>query len=190
MEVMILSVFIQYSHISVINSFKIDNKDFTVIDIGVRLFDEENFTYNFIETSFCFPLFFVLSTTMLDDEELDKVKQHEIEFLASNNWIIVKVLTKVQLRLISGYCEWFACIGLGSYMIQGENIHFEELWPVVHWSIPTKFPNLDWGKVNTLINIEEVGHTVITKDERINSTVKLKGYIPKEYGIDLENSDF
>lgn len=59
----------------------------------------------------------------------------------------------------------------------------------MHWDHPTEFLNLNWDKVATLIDIHKVGYTVITNDIRINSTIKLLNYIPKEYEIDLENCD-
>ena len=81
------------------------------------------------------------------------------------------------------------CNGFGSFLFQGESILYDDLCPNVHWSHPTEFPNLNWDKVATLIDINEVGYTVITNDNRINSTLKMLNYIPKEYEIDLGNCD-
>lgn len=186
-----MSVFIQNSHKSIINSIKFREKDFAVLSIGVMLRDFEGFTYNFIKRTFKFPLFFVLPTVFIDDEETGKMKQLQIDYLINKNskWVILKVDSNTQLKLITEYCEWFACNGFGSFMFQGENIPYIDLYPNVHWDHPTEFPNLNWDKVATLIDIHEVGYTVITNDIRINSTIKLLNYIPNEYEIDLENCD-
>lgn len=186
-----MSVFIQNSHISIINSINFKKKDFKVLSIGVVLRDFDGFTNNFIKETFEFPLFFVLPTVFIGDAEVGMMKQLQVNYLTNNmnDWMILKVNTDDQLKLITKYCEWSACNGLGSFMFQGENILYDDLVPNVHWSHPTEFPNLDWGKVVTLIDIHEVGCTVITNDNRINGTLKMLNYIPKEYKIDLENCD-
>ncbi|QGQ45806.1 hypothetical protein [Metabacillus sediminilitoris] len=185
-----MSVFIQNSHKSIINSIKFKKRDFTVLSIGVMLRDFEGFTYNFIKVTFVFPLFFVLPTVLIDDEDIGKMKELHIDYLIKKSeWMTLKVESDAQLKLITEYCEWSACSGLGSFMVQGESILFDDLWPNVHWSHPTEFPKLDWDKVLTLIDIQEVGYTLITNDNRINSTSKMLNYIPKEYEIDLENCD-
>ncbi|OHX40168.1 hypothetical protein AADC60_03920 [Cytobacillus pseudoceanisediminis] len=183
-----MSVFIQYSHKSIINSIKYREKDFAVLSIGVMLRDFEGFTYNFIKGTFKFPLFFVLPTVFIDDEETGKMEQLQIEYhiYKKSKWVILKVDSNAQLKLITEYCEWFACNGFGSFMFQGENILYDDLYPDVHWDHPTEFPNLNWDKVAALIEIFEVGYTVITNDNKINSTIKLLNHIPKEYEIDLE----
>ncbi|MBM7602476.1 hypothetical protein JOC75_000446 [Metabacillus crassostreae] len=190
-----MSVFIQYSHISIVNSVPVNlkNENFTIMDIGLMLRDEDDFTYKFIANSFSYPIFFVLHTLMLDDEEMNKIKHLQIDYLTSNenkNWIVVKIINRFQLKLVSEYCEWFACLGLGSLLLQGDNLQFEHLLPIFSLSDSGRLPNFDWMNVKTIIEIDEVGFTVITKDERINSTTKLIQYIPKEYAIDLGNSDF
>jgi hypothetical protein len=187
-----MSVFIQNSDISIINSIKFKKKDFTVLSIGVMLRDFEGFTNNIIKDTFEFPLYFVLPMMFIDDEEIGRMKQLQIDFLINkkSEWMILKVESDAQLRLITEYCEWSACNGLGSFMFQGKGIHYDDLCPNVNWSHPTEFSNLDWDKVATLIDIHEVGFTVITNDNRINSTLKMLNYIPKEYEIDLDNCDF
>jgi hypothetical protein len=159
-----MSVFIQNSHISMINSIKFNKNDFTVLSIGVMLRNFERFTNNFIKATFEFPLYFVLPKEFIDDKEIERMKQLQIDYLINtkNEWMILKVDSDAQLKLITEYCEWFACNGLGSFMFQGESILYDDLCPNVNWSHPTEFPNLDWDKVATLIDIHEVGYTVIT----------------------------
>ncbi|MFD1738687.1 hypothetical protein ACFSCX_19390 [Bacillus salitolerans] len=186
-----MSVFSQNSHISMINRIKFNKKDFTVLSIGVMLRDFEGFTNNFIKATFEFPLYFVLPMMFIDDEEIGQMKLLKIEYQIDkkSEWMILKVETNAQLKLITDYCEWSACNGVGSFMFQGNGIHYDDLCPNVNWSLPTEFPNLDWGKVATFIDIHEVGYTVFTNDNRINSTLKMLNYIPKEYEIDLDNCD-
>ena len=103
-----MSVFIQNSHISIINSIKFRKKDFAVLSIGVMLRDFEGFTYNFIKDTFEFPLFFVLPTVFIDDEEIGKMKQLQIDYLINkkSKWVILKVDSNAQLKLITEYCGW------------------------------------------------------------------------------------
>ena len=119
------------------------------------------------------------------------MKQLKIEYQINkmSEWMILKGETNAQLMLITGYCEWSACNGVGSFMFQGSGIHYDDLYPNVNWSHPTELPNLDWYKVATFIDIHEVGYTVITNDNKINSTLKMLNYIPKEYEVDLDNCD-
>ena len=70
-----MSVFIQNSHISIINSIKYDKKDLTVLSIGVMLRDFEGFTYDFIKATFEFPLYFVLPLMFIDDKEIGQMKR-------------------------------------------------------------------------------------------------------------------
>jgi hypothetical protein len=186
-----MSVFIQNSHISLINSIKFNKKDFTVLSIGVMLRDFEGFTNNFIKATLKFPLYLVLPMMFIDDEEIGQMKLLNIDYQINkeSEWMTLKVETTAQLKLITGYCEWSACNGVGSFLFQGNGIHYDDLWPNVEWIHPTEFPNLDWKKVATFIDIHEVGFTVITNDNRINSTIKMLNYIPKEYEIDLDNCD-
>ncbi|KAF0818096.1 MULTISPECIES: hypothetical protein [Cytobacillus] len=109
-----MSVFIQNSHKSIINSIKFREKDFAVLSIGVMLRDFEGFTYNFIKGTFKFPLFFVLPTFFIDDEETGKMKQLQIDYLINKNskWVILKVDSKAQFKLITKYCEWLLIIVL------------------------------------------------------------------------------
>jgi hypothetical protein len=130
-----MTLFIQYSSMSTINSFKINENDFTFLDDGVMLRDVENFTYNFIINNFDFPLLFVIPTLILDDEDIDKVEKLQIEFEISDkkdDYMILEIITDDQLRLITNYCDWSACNGLGSFMFKGEDIQIRELWPFEH----------------------------------------------------------
>ncbi|PLR69965.1 hypothetical protein, partial [Bacillus sp. UMB0728] len=116
-----MSVFIQNSHISLINSIKFNKKDFTVLSIGVMLRDFEGFTNNFIKATLKFPLYLVLPMMFIDDEEIGQMKLLNIECQINkkSEWMTLKVETNAQLKLITGYCEWSACNGVGSFLFQG-----------------------------------------------------------------------
>ncbi|WP_273130167.1 hypothetical protein [Bacillus weihaiensis] len=186
-----MSVFIQNSDISIINSIKFKKRNLTVLSLGVNFKDLEGFLNNIIKNTFEFPLFFVLSTELMDDEDIEKVKKLHIDYVCNkkNEWMILKVESVAQLKLTMRYCEGFASNGFRSFMIKGESLLLDELCPSVNWNHPIEFPDLNWDKVITLIDIDEVGLTVFTDDNRINSTLKLLNYIPKEYEIDLKNCD-
>src|SRR5690606_34397220 len=79
--------------------------------------------------------------------------------------------------------------GLEVFIFFGEDISEGDLVPTRNWDSPTEFKNLDFDKVETFMDVYEVGLTIFTKNEKYNSPKKVTPYISPDYLLDLENSD-
>ena len=79
--------------------------------------------------------------------------------------------------------------GISVFIFYGEGICEEDLVPSRQWNKPIEFKNLDFQKVETFIDIGEVGLTLFSKNNKFNSPRKVSHFISAAYSLDVENSD-
>jgi len=102
---------------------------------------------------------------------------------------IVKVDSVEKLDLVSGLAEVLVNNGLSIFIFYGEGIVEQDLIPSRQWNKPIEFKNVDIDKVNTFIDVEEVGFTIFSKSDLFNSPRKVQNYIPRYYSLDINSSD-
>jgi len=78
---------------------------------------------------------------------------------------------------------------LSAYIFFGEGLSEEALVPTTSWNKPTEFKMLNFESVETFIDVQEVGLTIFTSNEKYNTPEKVTHYISKDYLLDRENSD-
>ncbi|KOO51546.1 hypothetical protein [Viridibacillus arvi] len=86
--------------------------------------------------------------------------------------------------------EMFKSIVVGIvYIFFGQGLSEGNLVPTSNWDKPIEFKTLDFEKVDTFIDVHEVGLTIFSDNDKYNSPRKVTDYISKAYLLDIENSD-
>ena len=90
---------------------------------------------------------------------------------------------------VSGLAEELVNNGLSIFIFYGEGIVEQDLIPLRQWNKPIEFKNVDIDKVDTFVDVEEVGFTIFSKSDLFNSPGKVQNYIPRSYSLDINSSD-
>ncbi|MEH7444896.1 hypothetical protein V7201_21565 [Bacillus sp. JJ1122] len=112
---------------------------------------------------FSFPIFFVFEDIVFE-QGLNSLIEKEIplhKFFKEG--YIIKIETMEQLKVVCDLSEEVASAGFSVYIFHGEGLSVTNLIPTMHWSKPTVFNDLDFQKVETFIEINEVGLPYIVR---------------------------
>ncbi|MEK1832519.1 hypothetical protein AAAC51_37185 [Priestia megaterium] len=90
---------------------------------------------------------------------------------------------------VSGLAEELVNNGLSVFIFHGEGNVEQDFIPSRQWNKPTEFKNVDINKVDTFMDVYEVGFTIFSKSDLFNSPEKIPHYIPNHYLLDINNSD-
>ena len=180
--------FVQYSDQSIINSFDFPKDKFVSITVGISDMTPE-LIISLVQKMFGLPVFFVLDS-MLSGYEKETLIKNKIPFYEhSSDGAIIKVDSVKKLDLVSGLAEVLVNNGLSVFIFHGEGIVEKDLIPSRQWNKPIEFKNVDIHKVDTFVDVYEVGFTIFSKSDLFNSPRKVKNYIPGYYSLDISSSD-
>ncbi|MBM7621127.1 hypothetical protein JOC95_003000 [Bacillus tianshenii] len=179
----------QYSDQSIISGYNFPKDDFVSISIGMTGITKDLIDL-LVHKMFGLPVFFVLNAMIFGYEKQtlvsNKISFHE--FLSDG--AVIKVDSVDKLPIISKLTEELVCNGLNVFIFHGKGLSEQELIPPKHWGDkPLEFKNLNVEKVETFVDIEEVGFTVFTKSSLLNSPKKISHYFEGDYYLDVNNSD-
>ncbi|MBY0214756.1 MULTISPECIES: hypothetical protein [Priestia] len=180
--------FVQYSDQSIVNSFDFPKDNFVSITVGISEIKHDLIT-SLIQRMFRLPVFFVLESMILGYEKETLIENNVSFFEFSSDGAIIKVDSVEKLNLVSGLTEVLVNNGLGVFIFHGESLAEQDLIPSRQWNRPIEFKNVDIYKVNTFIEVEEVGFTIFSKSDLFNSPRKVQNYIPRCYSLDINSSD-
>lgn len=122
--------------------------------------------------------------------EKETLRENKVPFYEfSSDGIIIKVNSVETMNLVSQLTEVLVSNGLSVFIFHGEGIVEKDLIPSRQWYKPTVFKNLDINKVETFIEVEEVGLSIFSKNSLITSPGKIRNYISSDYSLDVNNSD-
>lgn len=93
------------------------------------------------------------------------------------------------MNLVSELAEGLVNNGLSVFIFYGKGIVEQDLNPSRQWNKPILFKNVDINKVETFIDVEEVGFTILSKNGLFNSPRKISNYILGDYSLDINSSD-
>lgn len=180
--------FIQHSDASLINDFDLPNDRFQSIAIGIRDM-ETDFLFTLIQKMCSFPIFVVLESVVFEHIETSILEKQISPFKFSSDGFIIKIDSADTLEWVCIHMVELISNGLEVFIFFGEDISEVDLIPTRNGDKPTEFKNLDFDKIETFMNIYEVGLMLFTKNETYNSPEKVIQYISEHYSLDLENSD-
>ncbi|MED4261669.1 hypothetical protein [Priestia aryabhattai] len=180
--------FVQYSDQSIIDSFDFPEDKFVSITVGIRDINHD-LIISLVRKMFGLPVFFVLDS-MLSGHEKETLIKNKIPFYEhSLDGAIIKVDSEEKLSHVSGLAEELVNNGLSIFIFYGEGIVEQDLIPSRQWNKPIEFKNVDIDKVDTFVDVEEVGFTIFSKSDLFNSPGKVQNYIPRSYSLDINSSD-
>ncbi|MCJ1909004.1 hypothetical protein [Planococcus ruber] len=180
--------FVQYADVSLTNAFVLPKDMFQSIDVGIRDMDTD-FLFTLIQNISSFPVFFVLESVVFEHIEANISEKNISHYKFSSDGYILEIDSADTLEWVCTSTVELVLNGLEVFIFFGEDISEVDLVPTRNWDRPTEFKNLDFDKVETFIDVSEVGLTLFTKNETYNSPRKLTPYISADYSLDLENSD-
>ncbi len=180
--------FVQYSSDSMINSFLIPEEPFTSISIGVRDL-KTDFIFTLLQNMFSFPIFVVLENDIFEQGKNIILKRNIPSFKFSSGGIIFKVDSFDTLEAFCDIKVNLALNGISVFIFYGQGLFKEDLVPSRQWNKPVEFKKLDFQKVETFIDVSEVGITIFSKNNKFNSPRKVSHFISASYSLDLESSD-
>ncbi|MGM0921272.1 MAG: hypothetical protein ACQEWW_08600 [Bacillota bacterium] len=180
--------FVQYSDQSIVNSFDFPKDTFVSITIGMTDITND-FIISLVPKMFSLPVFFVLESMIFGYEKETLIENNIPFYEFSSDSAIIKVDSLEKLKLVSELAEVLVSNGLGIFIFHGRGIVDRDLIPSRQWNKPTVFKNLDVNKVETFVEVEEVGFTIFTKSILFNSPGKIPNYISGDYSIDINSSD-
>ncbi|MGE8077380.1 hypothetical protein [Peribacillus loiseleuriae] len=180
--------FVQYSNDSIINYFAIPKHIFTSIDIGIRDVGTD-FIFTLVQNMFSFPIFFVLESVIFDHGKSIISKRNIPSYKFSSDGFIIKIESVETLDAICDISVDLALNGISVFIFYGQGLYEEDLVPSRQWNKPIEFKNLDFQKVETFIDVSEVGFTLFSKNNTFNSPRKVSHFISAAYSLDVENSD-
>ncbi|KAA0944016.1 hypothetical protein FQ087_17980 [Sporosarcina sp. ANT_H38] len=186
--------FVQYSNESVIKSTGFEKKDFTTLDVGITIdYPTKDFLTSFVETALEFPIYCVLEELIKYDENPENLmRENNIDYSTGktrSNWVICKIESRQQLNIVVDFIVNIVNLGLNAFVINGTNLSKSELLPLNKWNEPIDFVNVELKKIYSMIAVHEVGLTIFTKNQLINTPSRLLQYFPKNYELDVQNSD-
>lgn len=180
--------YVQYSDQSIINSFDFPKDNFVSITVGISDITHDLIT-SLVQKMFRLPVFFVLDS-MIFGYEKETLIENKVPFYEfSTDGVIIKVDSVEKLTLVSGLAEVLVNNGLSIFIFYGDGIVEQDLIPSRQWNKPLEFKNVDIYKVDTFIDLEEVGFTIFSKSDLFNSPKKVQNYIPHYYLLDINSSD-
>ncbi|MFV5313650.1 hypothetical protein [Priestia megaterium] len=180
--------YVQYSDQSIINSFDFPKDNFVSITVGISEITHDLIT-SLVQKMFCLPVFFVLES-MIFGYEKETLIENKVPFYEfSPNGAVIKVDSVEKLNLVSRLAEVLVNNGLSVFIFYGQGIIEQNLIPSRQWNKPIEFKNVDIDKVDTLVDVEEVGFTIFSKNDLFNSPEKVQKYIPRHYSLDINSSD-
>ena len=180
--------YVQYSDQSIINSFDFPKDNFVSITVGISDITHDLIN-SLVQKMFRLPVFFVLESMIFGYEKETLIENNVPFYEFSLDSAIVKVDSVEKLDLVSGLAEVLVNNGLSIFIFYGEGIVEQDLIPSRQWNKPIEFKNVDIDKVNTFIDVEEVGFTIFSKSDLFNSPGKVQNYIPRYYSLDINSSD-
>jgi len=180
--------FVQYSDQSIINSFDFPKDNFVSITVGISDITHD-LIISLVRKMFRLPVFFVLES-MIFGYEKETLIENKVPFYEfSSDGTIIKVDSVEKLDIVGGLAEVLVNNGLSVFIFQGEGIVEQDLIPSRQWNKPIEFKNVDIHKVDTFVDMEEVGFTIFSKSVLFNSPGKVQNYIPGYYSLDINSSD-
>ncbi|MGC9933892.1 hypothetical protein [Priestia aryabhattai] len=180
--------YVQYSHQSIVDSFDFPNDNFVSITVGMSDITHDLIN-SLVQKMFCLPVFFVLES-MIFGYEKETLIQNKVPFYEfSSDGFIIKVDSVEKLTVVSELAEVLVNNGMSIFIFYGDGIVEQDLIPLRQWNKPIEFKNVDINKVDTFIDMEEVGFTIFSKSELFNSPRKVQNYIPHYYSLDINSSD-
>ncbi|MBX9966167.1 hypothetical protein ACFW1J_00145 [Priestia aryabhattai] len=180
--------FVQYSDQSIINSFNFPKDNFVSITVGISEITHDLIP-SLVQKMFCLPVFFVLESMILGYEKETLIENKVPFYEFSSDGAIVKVDSVEKLDLVSRLAEVLVNNGLGVFVFYGEGLAEQDLIPSRQWNKPIEFKNVDIHKVDTFVDVEEVGFTIFSKSNLFNTPGKVQNYIPGCYSLDINSSD-
>ncbi|MEC0300498.1 hypothetical protein [Peribacillus frigoritolerans] len=180
--------FVQSSHDSIINDFALPDDIFKSIDVGIRDI-ETDFLFTLIQNMLSFPVFFVLESVIFEHIERIILEKRIPSYKFASDGFIIKVDSVDTLEVICDCTVDLVLNGLSVFIFSGQGLSEGNLVPTRSWDKPIEFKNLDFEKVDTFINVHEVGLAIFSKNDKYNSPRKVTHYISEAYSLDLENSD-
>ncbi|MGE7837339.1 hypothetical protein [Viridibacillus arvi] len=180
--------FVQYSHDSIINDFSLPNEMFKSIVVGIRDI-ETDFLFTLVQNMFSFPIFFVLEPVILEHIERIILEKKIPSYKFASDGFIIKIDSVDTLEVICDCTVDLALNGFSVYIFFGQGLSEGNLVPTSNWDKPIEFKTLDFEKVDTFIDVHEVGLTIFSDNDKYNSPRKVTEYISKAYLLDIENSD-
>ncbi|MDN3451814.1 MAG: hypothetical protein WBF39_18045 [Planococcus donghaensis] len=180
--------FVQYSDASLINDFVLPKGKFESIAIGIRDMDPD-FLFALIQNTSSFPVFFVLESVVFEHIKTTISEKNISHYKFSTDGYIIKIDSIEILEWVCTSTVELVLNGLEVFIFFGEDISEGDLVPRRNWDSPTEYKNLDFDKVETFMDVYEVGLTIFTKNEKYNSPKKVTSYISADYLLDLVNSD-
>lgn len=180
--------YVQYSDQSIINNFDFPKDNFVSITVGISEITHDLIT-SLVQKMFRLPVFFVLES-MIFGYEKDTLTENNVPFYEfSSDGAIIKVDSVEKLNLVSRLAEALVNNGLSIFIFYGEGIVEQDLIPLRQWNKPIEFKNVDIYKVDTFVDVEEVGFTIFSKNNLFNTPRKVQNYIPRCYSLDINSSD-
>jgi hypothetical protein len=138
---------------------------------------------------FSFPIFFVLESNIFEKRESVILERNIPSYKFSSDGFIIKINSIDTLEAICDISVDLALNGISVFIFYGEGIDEEDLVPSRQWNKPIEFKNLDFQKVETFIDVSEVGLTLFSKNNKFNSLRKVSNFISAAYSLDVEHSD-
>jgi len=180
--------FVQYSDQSIINSFDFPEDKFVSITVGISDI-KHDLIISLVQKMLGLPVFFVLDS-MLSGHGKETLIKNKIPFYEhSPDGAIIKVDSAEKLGHVSGLAEELVNNGLSVFIFHGEGIAEQDLIPSRQCNKPIEFNNVDINKVDTFVDVYEVGFTIFSKSDLLNSPEKITHYIPNYYLLDIDSSD-
>ncbi|MEA3318656.1 MAG: hypothetical protein U9Q88_01425 [Bacillota bacterium] len=181
--------FVQYSDQSIINSFSFPKDVFASISIGMTDISKD-LIISLVQKMFGLPVFFVLNSMTFGYEKETLISNNIPFFEFSSDGVVIKIDSTEKLQLISKLAEELVSNGLSVFIFHGNDLSEQDLIPPKHWmDKPLIFENLDVNKIETFVDIEEVGFTIFTKSSLFDSPEKIPNYIPNDYLLNIDSSD-
>ncbi|MBT2668898.1 hypothetical protein J7J00_26215 [Bacillus sp. ISL-4] len=180
--------FVQYSHQSIINSFDFPKDIFVSISIGISDIPND-FIISLVQKMFSLPVFFVLESMIFGYEKKTLIENNIPFYEFSSDGAIIKVDSVKKLNLVSELAKELVSNGLSVFIFHGKGIVEQDLIPSRQWNRPIVFKNFDINKVETFVDMEEVGFTIFSKNSLFNSPGKIPNYISDDYSLDINSSD-
>ncbi|WKA57072.1 hypothetical protein QWY16_11205 [Planococcus shenhongbingii] len=180
--------FVQHPDPSILNDFSLPKDIFQSVEVGIRDM-EPDFLFTLAQNMFAFPVFFALDFVMLEHVEKIIMERNMPFYRFDSDGFIVKIDSVDILAVICESTVELASNGMRIFIFFGEGLSEADLVPTKKWGGPTEFRNLDFGKVETFIDVQEVGLTVFTKNEKYNTPRKVTHCISEDYALDLMSSD-
>ncbi|KRE00042.1 hypothetical protein ASE46_29145 [Bacillus sp. Root239] len=180
--------YVQYSDQSIINSFDFPKDNFVSINVGISNITHDLIT-SLVQKMFRLPVFFVLDSMVFGYEKETLIENKVPLYEFSTDSFIIKVDSVEKLTVVSELAEVLVNNGMSIFIFYGDGIVEQDLIPLRQWNKPIEFKNVDINKVDTFIDMEEVGFTIFSKSELFNSPRKVQNYIPHYYSLDINSSD-